>query len=321
MLKNKINRSTDIAIIGGGPAGLSAGIYAALDNTNFLLIEEKESCWFSKEAVNSHYYVDGFTGTTDKTTGADLQKAFLKHYERLGGKFLKEKVTVLDKNDNLFIIDTDYSIITAKAVIFANGTTPRDLDVKDAEKFATHIHYYCTINGLEYKNKEVLVLGGRNSGAVAACYLDDLGCQVTLLELKDKIQAKEKYQKNISKRKIKVITNSELISLEGEKGLQKGIVKNLQSNGLIEIPCQAVFVYIGRKPDNDFIKFDLKKDGQNYLIVDYFNQTSVVGFFAAGDATCKLKQIITACGDGANAYYFAKKFIDGELKGDKISTF
>ena len=321
MLENKINRSTDIAIIGGGPAGLSAGIYAALDKTNFLLIEEKESCWFSKEAVNSHYYVDGFTGTTAKTTGSDLQKSFLKHYERLGGKFLMEKVTALDKKDALFIIDTDKSIIRAKAVIFSNGTTPKDLDVKNADKFATYIHYYCTIDGPQYKNKEVLVLGGRNSGAVAACYLDDLSCKVTLLELKNKIQAKEKYQKNISKRKIKVMTNSELISLEGVASLQKCIVKNLQSNELIEILCQAVFVYIGRKPDNDFIKFNLKKDGQDYLVVDCFNRTSVMGFFAAGDATCKLKQIITACGDGANAYYFAKKYIDGELKGDKISTF
>ncbi|MCX6742810.1 MAG: NAD(P)/FAD-dependent oxidoreductase [Candidatus Parcubacteria bacterium] len=224
MLENKINRATDIAIIGGGPAGLSAGIYAALDKTDFLLIEEKESCWFSKEAVNSHYYVDGFTGTTAKTTGADLQKAFVKHYERLGGKFLMEKVTGVDKNDNFFIIDTDKSIITAKAVIFANGTIPRDLNVNNADKFAADIHYYCTIDGPQYKNKEVLVLGGRNSGAVAACYLDDLGCQVTLLELKDKIQAKEKYQGNIKKRKIKVITNSELISLECEQGLKNGIV-------------------------------------------------------------------------------------------------
>jgi len=311
MLKNnKIKRNTDMTIIGGGPAGLSAGIYALQDKTDFLLIEQKEICWYFKEAVNSHYYVDGFTGVTAKTTGTDLQKSFIDHYKRLGGGFLVEKVIELDKVNNIFIIETDKSIIEAKAVIIANGTKPKILSIKNADKFTDFIHYYCTIDASKYKNKEVLVLGGRNSGAVVACYLYDLGCKVTLLELKDKLQAKDKYQQRIMKRKIKVITGSELISLEGARVLQKIIIKDLHTNKFFELSCKSIFIYIGREPDNDFIKFNLKKDKNNYILVNYFNETSEASIFAAGDATCKLKQIITACGDGANAYYFAKKYLD-----------
>lgn len=307
---NKIKKNTDLVIIGGGPAGLSAGIYALQDKSDFLLIEQKDICWYFKEAVNSHYYVDGFTGVTAETTGTDLQKSFIDHYERLGGDFLIEKVKKLEKTSNLFIVETDKSIIQAKSVIIASGTKPKELNIKNADKYNGFIHYYCTIDGSRYKNKNVLVLGGRNSGAVAAIYLYDLGCKVTLLELKDGIQAKDKYQQRISKRKIKVITNTELVSLAGNGDLQRCVLKNLQDNQIQELVAQAIFVYIGRQPDNEFIEFKIQKDKNNQILIDSFNQTSVKGLFAAGDATCKLKQIITACGDGANAYYFAKKYLD-----------
>lgn len=310
MLKNKLNKVTDLVIIGGGPAGLSAGIYAAQDKINFLLIEKKESCWFLKEAVNSHYYVDGFTGVTERTTGTDLQKSFLKHYQRLGGKFFTEEVLGLDLKGKEFIVETENSVIKANAVIVANGTKPKKIDVRNGDRFLANINYYCTIDGGKYKDKEILVLGARNSGAVAACYLHDLGCKVTLLELKNKIQAKEKYKKRLEEKKIKIITGFKMINLEWKNGLERCIIKNLYNGKILKLSCQAVFVYIGREPDDSFIRFDIEKDDNSYLLVDCYNKTSVAGVFAAGDTVCKLKQIITACGDGANAYYFAKKYLD-----------
>lgn len=309
-----IKRTTDILIIGGGPAGISAGIYACQDKTNFILIEEKKSCWFMEESINSHYFVEGFTGIKTKTSGSDLQKSFVEHYKRLGGRFLKEKVLSLEKKSGGFVAITDKSHVYAKAAILASGAKPKDLPIDNIDKFRNNIHFYCTIDGKKYIGKNVIVIGGRNSGAVAACYLHDLGCSPTLLELQEALPAKEKYQKRLKERNVPVLTFAELIALQGGRKLSKAIIKLVDQNKILKIPTEGVFVYIGRQANIDFIKEKLSTDKSGYLLVDSLGHTSLEGLFAAGDITCRLKQTITACGDGANAYYYAKKYIQDRVK-------
>jgi thioredoxin reductase (NADPH) len=315
MLKNNYAIKTDIAIIGAGPAGLAAGIYGAQDRDDFLLLDNKEPCWFFKESVNSHYYVDGYTGIDEKMTGSELQNKFLKHYKRLGGKFFKEKVINIKKNKNEFIVKTEISKIVARSIILATGTTPIPLIINGTNKFSKNIHYYCTLDGKKYIGKNVFVVGGRNSGAVTAIYLHDIGCKVTLIEVKDNLQSKNKYTKKIKERDIKVIINAKLKALKGNKSLSSVILEIMNTGELEELPAKAIFVCVGRLPNLNFLDLKLKTDENGYIIVDCFNETSSSGVFAAGDLTCKLKQIISACGDGANAYYFAKKF----LKNKKIN--
>jgi thioredoxin reductase (NADPH) len=309
-----IKRVVDFLIIGGGPAGVTAGIYACQDKAKFLLIEEKQNCWFVKESVNSHYFVDGFTGSNKKMTGSKLQKNFIEHYLRLGGKVLKEKVLSLDKKDNKFVVKTNKSNICARAVILASGTKPKSLYVNNINKFKSQVHFYCTVSGKNYIGKNVIVVGGRNSGAVAACYLSDLGCKPTLVELQKKLPAKGKYQKWLAQRKIRILTSAKLVEVRGRRKLQQVIIEFGEQNKIISILVAGIFVYIGRQANLDFLKICLDKNEDGYLLVDYFNQTSCPGLFAAGDVTCKLKQIITACGDGANAYYFTKKHLESKLK-------
>ena len=159
----------------------------------------------------------------------------------------------------------------------------------------------------QYINKKILVAGGRNSGAVAACYLHDLGCKVSLLEIKDKIQAKEKYKQWLKKRNIEIYTSSIINKLIGDKELKKA---EINRNGRIEeIRTDGVFFYTGRVPLFNFANIKVETDKEGYIFVDVHNETSINGLFAAGDIIPKLKQIITACGDGANAYYFANKYI------------
>lgn len=310
MHENNFSLKTEIAIIGAGPAGLAAGIYGAQDNADFLLIDNKEGCWFFKESVNSHYYVDGYTGIDTKTTGSKLQNKFLNHYQRLGGKFLREKVVKVNKNEDSFIIETENNNISARAIILASGTVPIPLKINNSDQFTKNIHYYCTLDGEKYIGKNVVVVGGRNSGAVTAIYLHDIGCKVTLIELKNKLQAKDKYLQRIKERNIKILTNVELIGLNGEKELSNVTLRSVDLDQTTNLPTRAVFVCIGRLPNIDFLNFKLTSDKDNYLIVDCFNRTSIPGVFAAGDITCKVKQIISACGDGANAYYFVKKFLE-----------
>ena len=312
MRENNFELKTKIAIIGAGPAGLAAGIYGAQDNDDFLLIDNKEACWFLKESINSHYYVDGFTGSAEKTTGSDLQNNFLKHYKRLGGKIFREKIITIDKNGDNFIIKTEKSNIISQTIILASGTVPIPLKISNLDKFKKNIHYYCTVDGKKYIGKNVIVVGGRNSGAVTAIYLHDIGCKVTLIELKNKLQAKDKYLQRIRERNIKILTNTEIAALNGEKKLSSVTLKLADINQIINLPTEAIFVCIGRLPNLYFVNFQLSSNKDGYLIVDCFNETSVSGLFAAGDVTCKLKQVISACGDGANAYYFAKKKLENK---------
>jgi len=301
------NISTDLIIIGGGPAGVAAGIYAAMDNIDYLLIEAKEPCWFMETSINSHNFVDGFTGASERMSGTLLKKSFLDHYLRLGGKFLKSEVLSLFKDDDCFVVETKNKRIRALSVIIASGTQPRLLKMESSEKFSENIHFDCVSDGSQYIGKTVIVVGGRNSGVVAACYLYDLGCRVVLIEIKDDLQAKQKYTKRLKEKNIIIHTSSVLKKMIGDEKLEKVVIES--SGKTEEIKANGVFLYAGRVPFFDFLNSQVSVDEAGYVVVDTHNQTSIGGLFAAGDATAKVKQIITACGDGVNAYYFANKYI------------
>lgn len=303
-------KKVDITIIGAGPAGIAAAIYAKIDNINYILIEKNKPCWFLEQSINSHYYADGFTGIRRNTTGTDLRKAFLNHYKRLGGKFIKDDVVKIEKtNGNNFKVKTTKENFITAAIIITSGTSPKTLNIPGSKIYGKCIHYFCTVDGKKYIGENIIVVGGRNSGAVAACYLHDIGCNVSLIEIKDDIQCKEKYKKMLKRRKIKIYTSANILKFMGNQKKLKG-VELFQRGFIKKLSASGAFLYIGLKPAIDYCSLKLKTDGEGFLIVDINNQTSQRGVFAAGDVTCRLKQVITACGDGANAYYFAKKFVD-----------
>lgn len=299
-------KKVDIAIIGAGPAGISAAIYAKMDNANYILIEKKSPCWFLKESINSHYYVDGFSGIKKRATGTNLRNMLINHYKRLGGKFLKDNVLEIIRINNYFKIKTIKKIIVAKKIILTSGTTPKKLNIPSFRLYKKNIHNFCTISGKNYVNKNVIIVGGRNSGSTAACYLHDIGCKAVIVELKNKIQCKEKYLKKLKKRKIKIYTSAKISKLIGKNNILEKCIINY-NNKNIKISCSGLFVYIGMKASLNYAKFKLKTNNEGFLIVGAQNNVSQNGIYAAGDITCRLKQAITACGDGANAYYFAKK--------------
>ncbi len=141
------NIAVDLVIIGGGPAGISAGIYAAMDNANYLLIESRNPCWFMESSINSHSFVDGFTGTEKSFSGTLLKKSFLDHYLRLGGKIFRAEVVSVFKDGKKFKLLTKNDSIVAKAVIIASGTKPRVIKIEGAEKFNNEIHFDCVVDG------------------------------------------------------------------------------------------------------------------------------------------------------------------------------
>jgi len=302
-------KKTDIVIIGAGPAGITAAIYAQMDKAGYILIEEKEPCWFLKESINSHYYANGFPGISKKITGTNLQQSFLDHYKRIGGKILKDRVLKISKINQQFKVKTTKNEFLCKAIIITSGTTPKLLDILGSKIYQKQIHHFCTIDGKKYIGKNIAVIGGRNSGAVAACYLHDIGCKVSIIEVQNELQCKTKYKKQLLKRNIKIYTSTVVKKFAGKNKKLNQIVAE-QNDKKIKIPASGIFLYIGIKPALEYCNFKFKTNEQGFLIIDEYNQTSQKNIFAAGDITCKLKQAITACGDGANAYYFADKMIN-----------
>lgn len=307
------NIKSDITIIGGGPAGIAAGIYACMDKANFYLIEKNEECCaFMEESVNSHKFVDGFTGSKENTTGTKLQKSFLDHYKRLGGKIFNEEVISLNRKNDYFTIKTNKNNIVSKAVIITCGAKPKLPEIQGQQEAKEFIYDSCVKNGKKFIGKSVIVIGARNSGVVAACYLHDLGCNVSLLEIKDSIQAKDKYLAWLKKRQgIKVFNSAKLEKLKIDRNNFVCATIKIK-NDIFQILTNGIFLYSGRVPNLDFLKINIKRDNYSCVITDQHNSTSAQGLFAAGDITCKLKQVITACGDGANAYYFANKYIQNK---------
>jgi len=304
-----MSKKIDIIIIGAGPAGISAAIYAKMDNINYLLIEKNKPCWFLEKSINSHYYVDGFTGVKKHTTGTNLRSLFLDHYKRLGGKIVKDEVVKIRKtrNDN-FTVKTVHDNFITKAIIFASGTDPKTLAIPGTKTYKMNIHHFCTLDGNKYRGKNVTVVGGRNSGTAAACYLHDISCKVKLVEIKDSIQCEEKYKKKLGARKIEVYTSANIVKFVGNNKKLTGV--ELKIKGLRKtIESSGIFLYVGLKPSIAYSNINLNTNSEGYIIVDIKNQTSQPGIFAAGDVTGRLKQAITACGDGANALYFAKKYV------------
>jgi thioredoxin reductase (NADPH) len=232
------NINVDLVIIGGGPAGIAAGIYAAMDGVNYLLIEAEELCWFMETSINSHNFVDGFTGAKGDHSGTFLKKSFIDHFKRVGGKILKDTVLSLNKKANYFILITKDKRIIAKTVIITSGTTPKTLKIKSEFKFNEEVHYNCVTDGAKYIGKKIVVVGGRNSGAVAACYLSDLGCKVSIIEIKSELQAKKKYINSLAKRNIDIYTSTIVNEMIGGKKLERikisifGIEKEIETDAI-----------------------------------------------------------------------------------------
>ena len=294
----------DLLIIGGGPAGLSAAIYAKRAELNMAVsIPDKYEMGQIADSAN----VDNYPGMPD-ISGFDLCMAFKKHALNSGAKFIESRVEKLDFSDKMWHASLkDGSHITAKTVIFAGGSRYRSLEIEGEEKFEGNGISYCAVcDGAFFKDKVTAVVGGGNSALDEALYLSNVCMDVYLIHRRDDFRGNSATLNKLKEKENVIIkTNAYIEKLMGEERLS-GIVLN---NG-DKIDLDGIFLAIGMMPDTKILKDTGTLDKNGYVIAGEDCITSVDGLFVAGDArTKKLRQVVTAVADGAAAVSSVLEYI------------
>lgn len=291
-------RDFDLFIIGSGPAGLSAAIYATRAGLKVAVVEKETAGGLVKENPLVENYL-GFKSID----GEKLAKTFREHAEEYIDVHELEIVKQISKNLKDFEIKTERDSYTAKAIIFATGTTYRPLGIPGEKEFyGKGVSYCVTCDGYLFKDKRVVVIGGGNSGAIAAISLRDIVKDVKIVEYMPRWMCENAYREKIESLGIPYLMNHEPFQIFGE-GTVKGIkIRNRDTGKEQTIKTEGVFIYVGLKPENDLAKMiDVKLDSKGYIITDKNQRTSVPMIYAAGDITGSQAQIAVAVGQGAIA--------------------
>ena len=301
----------DTVIIGGGPAGYTAALYASRAGLDTLVIEKMSAggqMALTGEIDNYPGFPEGVDGFT---LGANMQAAA----ERFGAKTEYAEVLSLELAEKVKKIITSSKTVLAKTVIIATGAEPRELGIKsEKELVGKGVHYCAHCDGRFYKGKTVAVVGGGNSAVSDALYLSRLAKKVYLVHRRDTLRATKIYLDPLKRAEnIEFLFDSALVDIIAQPRVTQAKIKDLKNGKENYIDCDGIFISIGRTPTTAFLNGAVPLDPQGYIIADESTRTSVDGVFAAGDVRTKtLRQIVTAVSDGAIAASAAEEYISVE---------
>jgi thioredoxin reductase (NADPH) len=305
---SKEKRELDLIIIGGGPAGLTAAMYAGRAKLNTLLLENQ----IVGGQVRSSYTIENYPGFKS-IGGGDLADIFQEQAKALGAKIDEfdsiEKIYISDDEKT---IETEAYIYQPKAVIIATGAAPRRLPIPQEKQFAGKgIHYCAVCDGAIYQDKKIAVVGGGNSALEESIFLTRFAEKVYLIRRYDYFKGEQALIDEVfNNPKIEVLLNKDLVEAKGENFLESITIRNTNSQELIKLEVNAIFGYIGTEPRTEQVKGYLKLNEQGYIITDEDLQTNIEGVYAAGDVRQKkYRQITTAIADGTIALLNAEKYI------------
>lgn len=296
----------EIAIIGGGPAGLAAGLYAARARRKVVLFEGEA---IGGQAATTDR-VANYPGFPEEIAGFELTAKMEEQAKKLGVQVESANVTGLSQENRTFVLTTPKGNYTASKVIVASGVASRKLGVPGEDKFRGRGVSYCaTCDGAFFRDKNVLVVGGGDSAVEEAIFLTRFARKVGIVHRRDQLRATKIVQEEAKANpKIEFFYNRVVTSLEGEDTLGKVILKDVQSGASEEIAADGIFIYIGNIPRTEFLTGFLELSPEGYISTDERMRTSRPGLYAAGDVRSKsLRQIVTAVSDGAIAAVEADK--------------
>lgn len=299
----------DTVILGGGPAGISAGVYCARGNISCAVID---TSLLGGQPTN-YLEIENYLGFPS-IEGWELSEKFEEHLDKFNvEKFTMEEIQSVDLVSNPKVIKTLKGEYKAHSVIIATGAKPSKLNVKGEQEFTGRGVSYCAVcDGAFYKDKTVVVVGGGNAAVEEGIYLTKFALKVYIVHRRDTLRADKIVQERAFKNnKIEFIWDSVVQEIQGDGKVQTAIVKNLKTGEISHIQTDGVFPYIGFTPNCDGFNGQLQQDEKGFITVDENLQTSIPGVFAAGDVrVTPLRQVITAVADGAIAGVSAVKYLE-----------
>lgn len=303
--------SYDIAVIGAGPAGLSAGIYAARAKLSTVIIEKM---YPGGQAAITHL-IENYPGFSEGIGGSELMDNMKAQAERFGAEILNGDVEKLEKKGGIFAITLKGETLEAKSVILAMGAEPRKLGAKGEDEFIGRGVSYCaTCDGAFYTDLPIMVIGGGDTAIEEAIYLTRFASSVKIVHRRDELRATKILQeRSFNNEKISFIWDSVVEEIKGNDMVEEVVVKNVKTGELNSVPVNGIFVAVGYIPKTSFVKDLVSLNEKGYIITDEKMATDIPGVFAAGDVREKtLRQVVTAVADGAIAAVEAEKYLENK---------
>lgn len=300
----------DMVIVGGGPGGYTAALYAARAGLDTLVLEKLSA---GGQMALTHQ-IDNYPGFEDGVDGFSLGENMQRQAERFGAKSEYAEVTRLDLAASPKVLETSEGVFYGKTVVLAPGAVPRELGVaQEAELTGRGVAYCAACDGMFYKGLTVAVVGGGNSAAADALLLSRIAKKVILVHRRDTLRATKIYhQPLLDKENVEFRWNSTVTELLHGGKLTGVRLKNVLTGEKSTLDCDGVFISIGRKPVTGLVKGQLELDPGGYIIADETTRTSIPGVYAVGDVRAKpLRQVVTAVADGAVAVHMAEEYLAG----------
>lgn len=304
----KMEKIYDMIIIGSGPAGISAGIYAKRAGLSVLLLES--GFIWGGQIVNT-YEIENYPGIA-RISGIDLAERMMEQIKALEVEIVRGKVLGISLEGKIKHIRTKKRDYFAKTIVVASGTKYRRLNVPGEEELMGRGVSYCAAcDGAFFKDKTVAVVGGGNTAVEDAILLADLCEKVYLIHRRDELRASSILQEQLQKKKnVEYSWNSQIAEIDGEEEVKSVVLKHTVSQEFRRVSVDGVFVAIGTAPDTDYLRPLLALDAKGYIVAREDGITNIEGIYAAGDVRTKqLRQIVTAAADGANCVYSAETYL------------
>jgi thioredoxin reductase (NADPH) len=299
----------DLLIVGGGPAGLTAGIYATRGGLRTVLIEKLAP---GGQAAST-FMIENYPGFPEGIPGPELSQAMENQAKRFGLEIITGEIEKLISRDHLWEITQGGNRMICKAVIVATGVNPVKLGIPGEEALTGRGVSYCaTCDGPFFRGQDIAVVGGGDSAVDEALYLTRFARQVHLIHRRDALRAEKVIRERaLRNEKIKILWDTVVTKVLGETGVEGMELRNVKTREMQTLKVSGVFFYVGLKPNAEFLRGIVKMDPHGYVITDDHMATSAPGIFAAGDVRQKLlRQVTTAVGDGATAAFAAERYIE-----------
>ena len=300
----------DLIIIGGGPAGLTAGLYSARARLNVLMLEKLAP---GGQVMNTDW-VENYPGFPDGISGFELVDRMKNQAEKFGLKIQNDEVTGLELSADQKIIVTQKQRIETKALILCTGATWKKLGVEGEESLmGKGISYCATCDGPFYRDQEVAVIGGGDTAVEEALFLTRFVTRVYHIHRRDSLRAIKLLQERaFAEEKISFIWDTVPLRILGKDGVEGIELKNVKTGEITSKAVQGIFIFVGNIPNTELIRDLVEVNENGFIITDNNMETSIPGVFAAGDNRAKLfRQISTAVGEGAAASYTAERYLEG----------